>query len=433
MKLDASGKELAETITAARPGHPVRKWLIAAAVIGLLVLGFWVYHERSAKSTSPIYTSEILERGNLDLSITATGNLAPTNEVTIGSELSGIIQDVYVDANDYVIKGQKLARLDANKITLLTERSRATLASAKARVGQADATVREAKASLARLEELHRISEGKTPSKSQLESATATADRAEADLKSAMASVAESEATVRTNENDLGKTVITSPVDGVVLTRSVEVGQTVAASFTAPILFLIAEDLKKMELVVTVAEADIGRVAAGQNASFTVDAWPTRTYSATVKRVAFGSVITNNVVTYKTELAVTNDDLSLRPGMTATAEIEVAKKESILLVPNSALRFDPSLIDALGKKPETQRTLVQSLSPGGGRRWSQNMPAIKLPTRGKGTSVWTLKDGQPSEIPVTIGITDGRFTEATGEGLTEGMPIILSVRLPSDP
>ncbi len=202
------------------------------------------------------------------------------------------------------------------------------------------------------------------------------------------------------------------------LTRSIEVGQTVAASFTAPLLFTIAEDLKKMELVVSVAEADIGRVAIGQAATFSVDAWPSRIYTAAVKKVSFAAAGTataangnsgnpggsNGVVTYSTELEVANDDLSLRPGMTATVDISIIAKKDVLLVPNAALRFDPVAAAEIGKPVETKRTLVQSLSPGGGRRWwgGGNSPPKSTPAS-NGPRFWTLKDGKPAEVAVKIG------------------------------
>ncbi|NQX01694.1 efflux RND transporter periplasmic adaptor subunit, partial [bacterium] len=324
MKQDASGKELAEIITQARPGHPLRKWGIGLVILALAGSGFWYYQQGEDKATGPIYNTEEVTRGDLSLVVTATGNLAPTNQVTVGSELSGTVSEVYVDTNDVVKKGQPVAQLDTTKLTQQTEKSRAVLNAAKARVNQVKATQLENAAALGRLQELHRLSEGKTPSKADMEAAIAAVERAKADLESAEASVAQSQADLKSIERDLSKAVIRSPVDGIVLTRSIEVGQTVAASFTAPVLFLIAEDLRKMDLVVTVAEADIGRLGNEQSATFKVDAWPTRIYTATVKRVSFGSVVTNAVVTYATELAVINDDLSLRPGMTATADISVA-------------------------------------------------------------------------------------------------------------
>ncbi|NJM36563.1 MAG: efflux RND transporter periplasmic adaptor subunit [Akkermansiaceae bacterium] len=319
--------------------------------------------------------------------------------------------------------------MDTSKLSQQTERNRAALLAAKARVSEAKATLLESTSALDRLQELNRISGGKTPSRAVMDTAIAAEARAQADLESADASVAQSEADLKAIQRDLSKAIIRSPVDGIVLNRSVEVGQTVAASFTAPVLFLIAEDLRKMDLVVTVAEADIGRLKEGQFASFTVDAWPARTYNASVKRVAFGSVVTNNVVTYNAELGVENDDLSLRPGMTATADISVAKLENVLLVPNSALRFDPIAAEMLGKAEKKKETLVQSLSPR--RRWrSASKPTIQSsPSEPR---VHIIKNDKPFEIKVSPGLTDGRFTEVTSDALREGMPVVISAQLPSE-
>ncbi len=426
MKPDASGQELADIIEKAKPGHPLRKWFIGALVLALLGGGWWWYQRGADEDTGPIYNTQELSRGNLSLVVTATGNLAPTNQVTVGSELSGTVSEVYVDVNDIVKQGQPIAKLDTIKFAQQTERNRAVMLAAKARVSQAEATQLESRATLERLQELLRLSGGKTPSKADMDAASASVARAVADLESANASVAQADADVKSIERDLAKTVIRSPVDGIILTRTIEVGQTVAASFTAPVLFLIAEDLRKMDLVVTVAEADIGRLEVGKSASFTVDAWPNRTYTAEVKLVSFGSVITNNVVTYGTELEVANDDLSLRPGMTATADISVAKREDVLLVPNTALRFDPEVAKSLGKEdPDKDKTLVESLSSR--PRFNRGGPA-KSKVRSNGPSVWTLNDGKPVEIFVKTGLTDGRFTEATGEGLTEGLPLIVTAK-----
>jgi HlyD family secretion protein len=195
-----------------------------------------------------------------------------------------------------------------------------------------------------------------------------------------------------------------------------------------------------MELLVNVSEADIGRIEVGQTATFSVDAWPTRNNTAKVKKVAFGAVGTgttakegaatsNAVVTYSTELEVANEDLSLRPGMTATVDIAIVDKKDILVVPNSALRFDPVAAAAIGKPADTKRTLVQSLSPGGGRRW-RGAPPPKAGASDSTPKVWTLKDGEPSEIRVTPGITDGKVTEITSGDLTTGTPLIISIKPP---
>ena len=433
MQADESTKKLPEIIRSARPMHPLWKWLLPALVLVAGALLYWHFGRKDDRENEPVFKTENIVRGDIDLIVTATGNLTPTNQVTIGSELSGTVSEVLVDINDTVKKDQPIAQLDTAKLTQQTERNRAILLSAEARVTLAMATLTENTASLARYQDLLELSEGKTPSKAQMDTAQAAVDRSKAELESAKAAVNEAQANLRAIERDLSKSIIRSPVDGIVLSRTVEVGQTVAASFTAPVLFVIAEDLRKMDLVVTVAEADIGRVAADQKASFTVDAWPTRTYHATVQRVAYGSVITNNVVTYNVELGVENSDLSLRPGMTATADISVARATQVLHVPNAALRFDPESVLEFLKKTDPKRTLVQALSPGGGRRWSQS-PTIQKPAeRSKATSVWFLRDGVPVECKVSIGLTDGRITEVSGEGLREGLPVIISASPPAKP
>ena len=432
------------TIVSQGASRPVRKWIFVSLAIALIAVATWyVLSKIQDGPKTPGYVTEDARMGRISLIVTAAGNLAPTNQVIIGSELSGTAQEVMVDTNDPVKKDQPLARLDNTKLNQQTERSRASLLAAKARVSQADATLSESKAALARQVELHELSGGKTPSRGAMETSRATVSRAEADLESAHATVAGAEAEVRSFERDLEKAVIRSPVDGVVLARSIEVGQTVAASFTAPTLFTIAEDLKKMELLVNVSEADIGQVEVGQTATFSVDAWPARTYTAKVKKVAFGASGTgspvkeggNNggqssgIVTYSTELEVANEDLSLRPGMTATVDIAIVDKQDILVVPNSALRFDPVVAAAIGKPDETKRTLVQSLSMGGGKRW-RGTPPPKSGSSDSEPKVWTLKDGEPFEIHVTPGITDGRFTEITGNSLSPATPLIISIKPP---
>ena len=427
------------TIIASGASRPVRKWvfiLIALAVVGA---GTWYFIKRNdTGKAKPEFQTAESKTGRIALVVTAAGNLAPTNQIIVGSELSGTAKEVLVDSNDPVKKDQILAMLDTTKLDQQTERSRASLLAAKARVSQAEATVAEANASLARQEELHDLSGGRTPSRATMETSRATVSRSQADLGSAKASVTGAEADVRAFESDLARTIIRSPVDGIVLARSIEVGQTVAASFTAPTLFTIAEDLKKMELLVNVSEADIGRIEVGQTATFSVDAWPARSYTAKVRKVAFGAVGTgttakdgaannNAVVTYSTELEVTNEDLSLRPGMTATVDIAIVDKPDILVVPNAALRFDPVAAAAIGKPDATKRTLVQSLSPGGGRRW-RGTPPPKAGSADSTPKVWVLKDGEPSEILVTPGITDGRVTEITGGDLVAGTPLVIGIK-----
>ena len=441
-----SNEDLAEIVRSGA-SRPIRKWLFIALVLAISGGGIWFWLNRNkGVSEEPEYLTELAKMGRISLIVSAAGNLAPTNQVIIGSELSGTINEVYVDTNDMVKKNQPLAKLDTTKIIQQTERSRAALLAAKARVNQAQATLTESRASLARQEELLDISGGKTPSRATMDTSRATVARAQADLESTQAAVAGAEADVKSFERDMQKATIISPVDGILLSRTIEVGQTVAASFTAPTLFTIAEDLKKMELIIAVSESDIGRVETGQTATFSVDAWPDRSYTAKVKKVAFGSANNQNagngngngnnanagaassgVVNYTTELDVANEDLSLRPGMTATVDIAIVDKPDILVVPNVALRFDPAFAAAVGKPDETERTLVQSLSPGGGRRW-RGTPVPKAGSRNAEPHVWILRNGEPAEVKVALGITDGRTTEITGSELTAGTPVIVSIK-----
>ncbi len=432
-------KSLAAIVQAGGRSRNSRFRFILTLAVLILGLAGWFWWSRAAQAHNQTaqFATEPLRRGDLSLTITATGNLEPTNKVTIGSELSGTALEVYVDTNDQVTKGEPLAKLDNHKLTQQTERSRASLNSAKARVKQAAATLKESETSLGRLRELHRLSGGKAPSKAELDTAIAAAERAQADVTSAQAAVAEAEAEVRANETDLAKAIIRSPIDGVVLTRSLEPGQTVAASFTAPELFVIAENLSQMKLKVAVAEADIGRVAQGQKAAFTVDAWPDRSYTADVTKVAFGSAVTDNVVTYETELQVSNDDLSLRPGMTATADIRVAETKGELLVPAAALRFDPTAsTTSVAGAGMPKKSFVQTLMPGPPRRGARPMPAADAEKRpGKSmpgsAQLWVLRNGTPEAIPVKTGLSDGRLTVVSGDGLEEGTPVITRTITPA--
>jgi HlyD family secretion protein len=439
MKPIDTSEDLA-TIVSQGASKPVRKWLIISILVGLLAGGIVYYLKDLQKAPDETeYLTGNSKMGEISLIVTASGNLAPTNQVIIGSELSGTVDEVYVETNDLVKKDQPLAKLDTTKLSQQTDHNRATLLSAKAKVSQTEATVAETKAALARQEELLKLSDGKTPSRATMETSRAAVAIAVANLESARADVAGAEADVISSERDLRISIIRAPVDGVVLSRSIEVGQTVAASFTAPTLFTVAENLKKMDLLVNVSEADIGRVKVGQTATFTVDAWPARKYTAKVKKVEYGAVGTGvpvapgasatGVVTYSTELDVSNEDLSLRPGMTATVDIAIEDKKDILIVPNAALRFDPEVAAKVGKPDDTSRTLVQSLSSRGGRRWRGAGPRKQGDIDAE-PRVWYLENGKPTGMVLKIGITDGRYTEVTSSNLKADMPLITGINPP---
>ncbi|MCC6208783.1 MAG: efflux RND transporter periplasmic adaptor subunit [Gammaproteobacteria bacterium] len=404
-----------------RPGPWGALVLIIAVIVGILL---WQGY-RGADAL-PRYVTATVTRGDLTVQVTANGILQPTNQVDIGSELSGTVARVLVDVNDRVKKGQILVELDTAKLNDQVTQARAALTSAEASVRQAAATASEARDNLTRLEEVSRLSGGQVPSQSELASAQAALQRALADEAGADAGVAEARAALSSAETNLSKAAIRSPINGVVLARSVDPGNAVAASLQAVTLFTLAEDLAQMKLEVHVDEADVGQVKEGQRATFTVSAYPNHDYPATVIRVDYGSTAQDNVVTYVTVLAVDNSDLSLRPGMTATAQITATERKGVLLAPNAALRFTP-VDDASGGAATAQSGggLVSSLMPrpprSGTKRRTFNDSAGSR-------QVWVLRDGKAVAIPVAAGVSNGFVTEVSGEELQPGMEVITEQR-----
>jgi HlyD family secretion protein len=395
-----------------------RRRLCLAGTLIVIAVTCWLLLRSGEDKDAPRYATEAATVGTLVVKVSATGKLKPTNQVDVGSELSGIVDQVSVDDNDEVKKGQILARLDLSQLQNTVAKSRASHAVAETQVLQAQATVAETRAALARFRQVSQLSGGKVPSKSEMDSAEANLKRAEASEASARASVAQARASLQSDETNLGKASIRSPIDGVVLARKVDPGQTVAASFQAPVLFTLAEDLAEMELQVDIDEADVGQVAAGQNATFGVDAWPGRHYAAVITRVGFGSQEKNGVISYLAVLKVGNDDLSLRPGMTGTAEITTLTRENTLLVPNAALRFTPAATDTAQKK--SSGSVVGALMP----RPPSQPPKVKATANGGMPKVWVLQDGQPLAVEVQTGATNGRVTEIIGGSLKAGMQVI---------
>jgi HlyD family secretion protein len=411
------------TAQALSAGHRAGRWVtaLAAALVVALAAGGFAWWHASGPADATHYRTEEASRGNLVVTVTATGNLQPTNKVDVGSELSGTVDSVLVDANDHVKKGDVLARLDLSRLNDQVMRSRSTLEATQARVAQAQATVKEAQANLERLQHVQQLSGGKVPSAAEMSTAEAVLARARADEANARAAVAEAAAALRSDATNVRKASIRSPIDGVVLTRKVEPGQTVAASFQAPVLFTLAEDLRQMELQVDVDEADVGQVRDGQQATFTVDAYPGRRYPAKVKRVDFGSQVKDNVVTYPTLLEVDNSDLTLRPGMTATAEITTIRRENALLVPNTALRFTPPA--AAAQPAADNGGFVAKLMPRPPRSAPKRAGNAGPP--GAEQAVYVMRDGAPERVAVTVGASDGRRTEITGGELAPGTPVIV--------
>ena len=393
-------------------------WAATVAVLLTLAAAAWWWTRRAA-SAAPTYTTQTVGRGDLTLSVTANGTVQPTRSVSIGSELSGTVLKVNVDVNDRIRKGQVLVVLDTAKLRDQVLRSQAALAAARSRTAQTGATIAEARASLGRLEQVARLSGGKVPSQAELDSGRAMLARALADDGTARAGIADAQAALSTDQTNLSKASIVAPSDGVVLTRAVDPGNAVAASLQAVTLFTLAEDLTRLRLWVYVDEADVGSVQVGQPASFTVSAYPGRRFPARLTRVGFGSTITDNVVTYLTHLDVDNTDLSLRPGMTATATIRATQRQGVLLVPNAALRFTPTTAAAAPAKKGITSSLMPRMPGGNTRR-----PAAAGASTAAARQVWVLRDGKPVELAVTPGISDGRMTEITGGELQAGMLVI---------
>jgi HlyD family secretion protein len=394
-------------------------WVLIA-VLALGAAGAWFWLGQRQAAATPQYQTQPATRGALTVTVTASGTLQPTTQVAIGSELSGTVARVFVDVNDRVKKGQVLVALDDARLRDQVAGSRAALAAAEAALAQARASAGEARDTLARLRDVRERSGGQVPAASEMAAAEAAAARAEANVASAEAGVAQARATLSSNETNLAKSSIRSPIDGVVLSRAVEPGNAVAASLQAVTLFTLAEDLTKMKLQVNVDEADVGQVKAEQSATFTVSAYPTRRYPARIKRVGYGSTTKDNVVTYLAELSVNNDDLSLRPGMTATATIRTVERADVLLVPNAALRYAPA---APAAPAAGGNSIVSSMMPRPPR--GMNAPRSAGTNTAQVRQVWVLEGGQPRAVPVTPGFSDGRMTEVSSEQLQPGMAVIV--------
>lgn len=377
-----------------------RRWLwvlVAAAAIAAAAAYFG-----TRPPAGPRYVFAEVVRGPLLVTVTATGTLQPTNQVDVGSEVSGLIAEVLVDFNDTVAEGDVMARLDTATLEARVASARASLAVAEASLLQAEATAVEAEARAARSTEL---AERNLTSQQNLETDVAAARRAAASVESARAQVTAARAALQEAETALGKAVIRAPISGIVISREIDPGQTVAATFQTPVLFKLAEDLGHMRLHLDVDESDIGKVREGQRAKFRVDAYPGREFEAEIVAVRFNPRTVNNIVTYETVLSVENPELLLRPGMTATADILVAERPDAVLIPNRALRFlPPDLVDS---------------------------PAARTAT---GERAWVLRDGEPVEVPIATGLANEEHTEVLSSELAPGAEVIVDiVRTPRQP
>ena len=380
------------------------KWVIVLVIVGAGA-GGGLWYWRNGRASEAQYQTAAVTSGKLVQAVTATGQLNPVTNVTVGSQISGIISHLYADWNSEVTNGQIVALIDPAVYQANVQQARGDLGNAKAALELAQVNARRAK----------ELFDSKLIPQSDYDTAMANLDQGEA-------TVLNKQAAVTNAQVNLDRCTIASPVDGVVISRNVDVGQTVAASLSAPTLFQIANDLTKMQIDANVAEADIGGVEEGQNVDFTVDAFPYRTFHGKVVQIRNSPITVQNVVTYDTVIGVSNPDLKLRPGMTANVSILIAQQDNALQIPNAALRFRP---------PETAKAVSSSKPPGaaGGGGRSGGGPGGQ-PKGGRTRTVYVLKDNKPQSVQIKTGITDGILTEVT-EGLKEGDKVVTGATVAS--
>ena len=370
----------------------MQKKLIIAAIILVLLIAGGILALLKNGNNGPKFKTAPVARGDIMATVTATGTMNAVTTVLVGTQVSGMIKKLHADFNSRVTKGQVIAEIDPATFQAQVDQAGANLLQARAAVEKSKATLADAKRIRNRNKELYSRN---LIARADLDTSEATHDANEAQVAADTAQVAQNEALLRLAETNLRYTKIVSPVDGTVVSRNVDVGQTVAASFQTPTLFTIAQDLTKMQIDTNVDEADIGRIGVGQDAKFTVDAYPESTFRGTAGQVRIAPIIVQNVVTYDVVITVDNTDMKLKPGMTANVSIIVDTKKNVLKVPNGALRFRP-----------TEKTTAG-------------------PTAQKGPGVWIEENGKPKRVPIKPGISDGTFTEILSGDLKDGQPVFV--------
>ncbi len=367
----------------------MKKILIISGIIIVITIAIFILFR--GNGNEPKFRFDKVVRGNIEMAVTATGTVNPVTTVLVGTQVSGTIKNIYVDFNSPVKKGQLIARIDPALFEAQVNQAKANFLSAKANLEKAGATLVDAKRTMDRNKELFSKN---LVARSDLDTAETNYETANASVSAAKSQVAQAEAALNLAETNLRYTKIVSPVDGIVISRNVDVGQTVAASFQTPTLFTIAQDLTKMQIDTNVDEADIGKVIVGQDVEFTVDAYPDITFKGKVWQVRNAPITVQNVVTYDVVIIVGNPEFKLKPGMTANVSIIISTKKDVLKIPNAALRFKPA---------EKSKTAAQQ----------------------KGSGVWILEQGNPKRVPISIGISDGNYTELVSGWIKEGQELIV--------
>ncbi len=408
-------------------------WIFAGVLTAAALAGGGIWYYKSAAQTAAYtYKTSKAEKKSLSSRITATGTLSARVTVQVGSQVSGTLKELLVDFNDTVKKGQVVARIEPQLFSAAVSQAKADLAAAHGRLVQAKAQLNDAERKHARAKALHK---DQLITTSELETAETTVETAKAGVAQAAGSVEQARAAVFRAQINLDFTTIASPIDGVVISRDVSVGQTVAASLSAPTLYTIAEDLRKMQVDTYVAESDVGKLSPGMAAHFVVDAYPNKRFKGKIRQIRNSPQTVQNIVTYDAVIDVDNEKLELKPGMTANVTVVWAERENVLTVPNAALRYRPPAALAgsasagawsgprRGRRDEAAAPSGSSSAMPPGSAWPRS-PPDDGEVRPEPKAVWVLRNGKPERIRVRTGITDGTSTEITDGELQEDDEVI---------
>jgi HlyD family secretion protein len=389
--------------------------LIIFIIVGSAGYYYFIVKNENKTLTFEYITKKVI-KGDLSVLVNATGTLNPTNSVDIGIEVSGTIKEIYVDFNDEVEIGQVLAKLDTTKLQSEVDSLNASLIIAKANLKESEVTLRSKKSLYDRTLKMYKNSGEKYPSINEVDDSKFTYQASQSSLEATKAKVEQASYNLKTAQQNLEKAVVKSSIKGIVLNREVEVGQTVAASMSTPTLFTLAKDLSLMDLIVSIDEADVADVKKDLDVTFTVDAYPTKVFKGKIKQVRLNPVEVNGVVTYETVVSVKNEELLLRPGMTATAKIVTKVSKDKLIVPNSALRFKPK---AQNEEKRNTMNLVQAPR-------KTNEKSAKDLTKKELNYIWVLNNKQAKRIMVKILDTDGKSTTIESADLNIDDEVIIS-------
>lgn len=398
-------------------------YIIVLFIICLAVAYYYFGYSKKSNNGLISFNTEKVKMGELSVVVMSTGNLNPTNSVDVGIEVSGTIKEIYVDFNDEVKEGQHLAALDTTKLQATVDSSKASLAIAKGTLKESDINVKNKKLNYDRTLDMYTKSGKQFPSINEVDEAKFAYESAVAGYEINKARISQAEFNLKTNEENLEKAIVKSSINGIVLNRAVEVGQTVASSMSTPVLFTVAKDLSEMDLIISIDEADVADIKKGLDVTFTVDAYPNETFKGVIKQVRLNPIESNGVITYETIVLVQNDKLLLRPGMTATAQIITKSLKDQILIPNRALRFKPTKRD-IKKKPSMQ--LAGNMRPKRAARKSKDLSNSDMKT------IWILSENKPTRVRVKVLDTDGSFTAVTSRKLKVDDEVIISETTSND-